>query len=112
MRSLLFGVLLSLSGCGAVSVKNKSEARILDFSATWCQPCVWMDINVWPDKYVVEEVAKYSKFEKIDNDIRPDLIKIYNIKLLPTVMIVDKSGREIKRIEKLRNAKEIVDFLK
>lgn len=62
------------------------------FTADWCNPCK----QVRP---IVEEMNRETetKFQIIDADTEMDLIKQFNIRSVPTFILLD-NGKEIKRI--------------
>ena len=62
---------------------------ILYFSAAWCGPCK----QFGP---VMEQVGQSVRVEKVDVDKLPDLAQAYNVRSVPTVVIL-KDGREVNR---------------
>jgi thioredoxin len=63
--------------------------KILYFSAAWCGPCK----QFGP---VMEQVGQSVRVEKVDVDKLPDLAQAYNVRSVPTVVIL-KDGREVNR---------------
>ena len=65
--------------------------RILDFHATWCPPC----------KTMRPKIAALRKagfpIETVDIDQDPTTAAKYSVKAVPTVVIVDRGGAELKR---------------
>ena len=55
---------------------------LVDISASWCEPCQRMMPTV--DRLI----ARNYPIRKFDVDARPDLVKKYNIKGLPTLLLV------------------------
>jgi len=64
--------------------------KILYFSAAWCGPCK----QFGP---VMEQVGQSVRVEKVDVDKLPDLAQAYNVRSVPTVVIL-KDGREVNRV--------------
>jgi thioredoxin-like negative regulator of GroEL len=66
--------------------------NILYFTADWCHPCKKV-------KPIVEELNRESadvKFQVIDADSEVELVKSFEIKSVPTFVVI-KDGVEIKR---------------
>lgn len=85
-----------------------SELPVLvDFWATWCNPCRML-------APVVEELAQeYEgkvKVCKVDVDENADLAVMYGIVSIPTLVLL-KGGKEIERLSGLRSLDELKDFL-
>jgi len=79
--------------------------HILYFTAEWCNPCKIM-------KPIAEEINKDSaiKFKFIDVDENLDLCRSYNIKSVPTFILI-KDKQEIKRAVGAKNKEELREFL-
>lgn len=67
--------------------------KIIDFWAEWCNPCKMMNP-------ILDEIEKEYKMEieRVNADERPEMIKDYNVTSIPTYIVVDNLGNEIKRI--------------
>jgi len=78
--------------------------HVLYFTADWCNPCK----KVRP---IVEELNLDSavKFQIIDVDISIELCKAYEIKLIPTFVLVE-DGIETKRMTEAKTKQELLDF--
>ena len=67
---------------------------MLDFHATWCEPCKWAEP-------VIEVVLKHFDekifLEKIDIDEHPALAKNFHVLSVPTFVLL-KNGEEIWRM--------------
>jgi thioredoxin 1 len=72
--------------------------KYLQFSAAWCGPCK----SLSP---IMEQVkSKGIPVEKIDVDSNPDMSAKFGIRSVPTVILVDNSGNEIKRTTGVQTA--------
>ncbi len=85
----------------------KSEKPvIIDFYATWCGPCK----KLFP---IVEETAKENenvKFVKIDIDNTEDIALEYQVKSIPTLLLI-QNGEEKDRIVGIVDKNQILDFI-
>lgn len=76
------------------------------FTADWCQPCK-------RTKPIVEELNREQtevKFQIIDVDDNADLALTFNIKSIPTFILIEE-GKEINRIIGGKSREELVDFI-
>ena len=65
--------------------------KILYFSAPWCGPCK----QFGP---IMDRISQTGILvEKVNVDNVPALAAAYNVRSVPTVVIVDRSGNEINR---------------
>ncbi|KAK2990784.1 hypothetical protein RJ640_012685 [Escallonia rubra] len=73
--------------------KESSKLLVIDFTATWCGPCRYMEpaLNVFADTYTDVE------FIKIDVDELPDVAREFRVEAMPTFLLI-KRGKEVDRI--------------
>lgn len=64
--------------------------KYLYFSAPWCGPCKLLAPKM-------EQVANEVTVEKILVDEAPEITKEYNVRNIPTVVLVSDAGKEIER---------------
>lgn len=66
-----------------------SKVVVLDFFANWCNPCKRLD------PYLKELENKYPSYEfkkiDIEDEKNKDLVEIYGISALPTIIILENS---------------------
>lgn len=88
-------------------ILDSSLPVLVDFWATWCNPCRML-------APVLEELAQeYEgkvKVCKIDVDENADLAMMYGIVSVPTLILM-KNGQEVKRISGLRSLDDLAEFL-
>ncbi len=115
--SLLAVLILSITStiCTASSIsyitdgfdKAKLEAQsqgkmlLVDFYASWCVPCKWMDETTFSDPSVIEKMNNDYVSVKINIDDFDGyaLKELYAVKVLPTVIIINNDGKVVERIE-------------
>jgi thiol:disulfide interchange protein DsbD len=90
--------------------KAEDKPILIDFWASWCVWCKKMDDETYPDARVKKALSGYVLL-KIDVDRLPDLQKQFQADGLPTTVIVDKSGKEIRRTVGYQTADQFVPFL-
>jgi thioredoxin 1 len=64
--------------------------KYLYFSAPWCGPCR----TFGP---IMEEVATKIPVQKVNVDEQGDLATQYSIRSVPTLVLVNESGKELSR---------------
>ena len=64
--------------------------RYLYFSAPWCGPCRMFGP-------IMEQLSKEITVEKINVDENQDLAIKYGVRNVPTVILVDGTGKEVTR---------------
>jgi thiol:disulfide interchange protein DsbD len=82
-----------------------------DFYADWCHYCQEMDSETYTDAKVQQRIAQSYVAVKIDTDDHPDLSSKYGIYGLPTIIIFNSNGQEIKRIEGYQSASQLLSQL-
>ncbi len=82
----------------------------IDFETTWCGPCRTMNKLVYTADAVVA-AAKPVVAVKVDGDEHPELVKRFQIKAYPTVLLLTPDGTILKRKTGYRSVQQIVKFL-
>jgi thioredoxin 1 len=80
--------------------------KVLKFEASWCSPCKMLSrvIEDAKDKITAE-------IECVDIDENADLAKQYGIRGVPTMVVVDSEGKEIKRQSGMMMESQLLQFL-
>ena len=89
--------------------RRLSKPVIIDFSADWCTPCRELDNITFHDPEVVKLAKRDFIMIKVDltrrgNPIHERLLRQYGVKGVPTVVFLDRHGKE-------RRDLRLVDFL-
>lgn len=77
------------------------------FTADWCQPCKLT-------RPIVEELNKdqsIAKFQIIDSDSETELVKSFQVRSVPTFILLDESGNIINRTVGGKTKQELEDFI-
>lgn len=100
----------------AAKVKAKGEGKLffVDFYASWCTPCKWMEESTFKDPEVVDVMTtNYVPYKvNIDETEGYELKKKYGVKLLPTLLIFNKKGELVERIEETLDARKLTGLLR
>ena len=89
--------------------------QVLFFTSPSCGPCMRMKNTVWTNDQVKERIAEYLDSPSIiDTSIKQndDKFTQYKIKYLPTIIMIDDEGDEIKRNVGFMDVDELLNFLK
>lgn len=79
--------------------------HVFYFTADWCMPCKRV-------KPIVEELNRDGsvKFQLIDADANAELVKTYEIKSIPTFILIE-NGSEIARITGAQTREQLESFI-
>jgi len=98
--------------------KQKAQVQgkliMVDFWADWCSPCKWMDEQTFSRP----EVADYLNSTYISVRVNIDNLDgiayktEYDIRFLPTIMILDSNGKVIKKYEESMAPTKLLKVLK
>jgi thioredoxin 1 len=94
---------------GQAQTSNKMV--FADFYADWCHYCNQMDSETYTDVNVQQKIAQSYIAVKINTDDHPDLSSQYGIYGLPTIIIFDSNGNEIKRMEGYQSPSQLLGQL-
>lgn len=77
--------------------------RILRFTASWCQPCKGLAMNL-------ASIGTIVPIEVIDIDVLPEVAQQYGIRSVPTLVILD-GNIEVKRVVGVKTTKELQEWV-
>lgn len=78
--------------------------KLLKFYAPWCQPCKMLDKQL-------ESFELSIPKHNIDIDIDVELAMLYKVRGIPTMIIVDEEGKEVKRVTGSQTQETLTNFL-
>jgi len=93
-----------------------NEKIMLDFYADWCIPCKELDAMTFSDPRVIELSRDFVPMKvdltKSTSDASEEVRKKFEIRGVPTVILIDSNGKEISRITGFLNAEEFLKLMK
>ena len=90
--------------------KEQDKLLFIDFETTWCGPCRTMDLYVYTADVTVE-AFKNILAVKIDGDENRELVKKYDVKAYPTMIIISPKGKILAKNVGYLSVKNIVAFV-
>jgi thiol:disulfide interchange protein DsbD len=100
---------------GVIPDEIDASGVIIDFYADWCIPCKELDAFTFSDPKVIEASKSFYTFKadmtKTLSDEVEALRNKYKIVGVPTVLILDSKGNEVKRITGFVNADEFYKMI-
>lgn len=89
---------------------------LVDFGATWCKACMELEEQTFPDARVRTEVSRFSALHvdatDDDDEAVKTLQKKYKVVGLPTLILLDSSGKEQARFNEFVPPDKFVEALK
>ncbi|MEJ5261380.1 MAG: cytochrome c biogenesis protein CcdA [Ignavibacterium sp.] len=102
------------SDSALVSFEGKKGA-IIDFYADWCIPCKELDALTFSDPKVIDESKNFITLKAdMTKSLAPEVSALrekYKIVGVPTVLILNSKGEEVKRITGFVNAEEFLRLM-
>ncbi|XP_004302362.1 PREDICTED: thioredoxin H2-like [Fragaria vesca subsp. vesca] len=75
------------------SMKESSQLLVIDFSASWCGPCKFIE----PAIHAMAEKFTDVYFAKIDVDELSEVSQQFEVQAMPTFVLL-KKGKEVDRV--------------
>lgn len=99
-------------------VKRRAAAEgkpfFVDFMASWCMPCRWMEETTFSDPNLTEFVNKNYLAVKVDVDDFDGYAykQQYDIKMLPSIMVFSPDGKVMARYQESMSPSKLLTELK
>ncbi|KXK37738.1 MAG: thioredoxin family protein [Saprospiraceae bacterium] len=92
---------------------NEGKLIFIDFYASWCTPCKWMDETTFKDQSVCKALNdNYISIKAdIDSQVGYDLKNAFEIRYLPTMLILNSEGRVLDRVEQTLSPSKLTALL-
>jgi len=81
--------------------------KVLKFYADWCGPCKGLSMVI---KGASDKIT--TPIEEVNIDENLMMAQMFNIRSVPTMVLVDKEEKEIKRQVGTMNETQLLEFLK
>lgn len=82
--------------------------KLLKFYAEWCGPCKMLSRAMEDAKSDIESLM--IEIQEVDIDQEMDLARKYNVRGVPTIIMVAESGDEVRRKSGYMSTEELIRF--
>ncbi|MCJ7581079.1 MAG: thioredoxin family protein [Candidatus Aminicenantes bacterium] len=89
---------------------DQGKLLFIDFETTWCGPCRTMDQFVYTADLTVEAFENILAV-KVDGDVNRELVKKYDVKAYPTLIILSSKGKILAKKVGYLSVADIVAFV-
>ena len=86
------------------TAKKENKPLVLDFTASWCEPCQRIISETFVKKNVAELLSECVLL-KIDTDEFPDIARHFKVAGLPDIRFLTPDGRQVKKLRGFQAAK-------
>lgn len=100
---------------GVAAAQRDGKPLIIDFGATWCVPCQQLEHQTFVDPRVLSELGRFVlvRVDASDADDRSKALQAkYGSTALPLVVLIDKKGKIVRRIQEFVSADHLLPILK
>ena len=91
--------------------RNTDKNVFIDFYADWCPYCKELDEKTFKDTRVQDKLSQNYVAVKINTDDNPELASQYKVYSLPTLVILNSDGQEVKRYNGYVSADDLFAML-
>ncbi|MFQ5808942.1 MAG: thioredoxin domain-containing protein [Armatimonadota bacterium] len=79
------------------AAKESGKLVLVDFFATWCEPCKMLEHHTFPAERVIEAARAYE-CARVDVDRHPDLAMRYEVQGIPNLAFLNADGELLHRL--------------
>lgn len=92
---------------------QENKMLFVDFYASWCAPCKWMEETTFSDPNVLKHLEDSYVSIKINIDDFDGyaLKEQYKVRVLPTILIFNHEGKIVERIEETLSSTNMINIL-
>ena len=104
--------LLANNNQSSVSVATVNRPHVIKFTSNMCGECKRVEpvINKVMTKY--QDTVQYTVIPvQVENKYNQDMISKYHVTLVPTIILVDKNQKVVKRIEGYVDEKTLDSYI-
>ncbi|MDQ8185478.1 thioredoxin family protein [Pelagicoccus sp. SDUM812002] len=93
--------------------KVENKLVLADMSAIWCPTCRSLDKNVFSNPKVQAKINENYVFARIEYESEEgeSFMDTYDVRAFPTILILDPTGKRLKKIEYTSSPEEFNSFL-
>lgn len=99
-----------------IELTKADKPVIIDFYADWCIPCKELDASTFSNPDVIKASKEYLTLKaNMTKSLSPEVESLrdkFNIVGVPTLLILNKKGNEVKRITGYVDAQEFYNIIK
>lgn len=110
----IFGYyILSQKNISNISSANGNCPKLIKFTSNMCGECKRVEPIVQEVVQKYQDSIQYIVIPvQIDNKYNQEMISKYRVTLVPTIIILDKDGKQIKRIEGYINKTDLENYVR
>lgn len=99
------------------SINSESEFRaitgasgtvLVDFFATWCEPCKWLESIL---NSIEPDLPESASILKVDSELHPDVANELEIRSVP-VLVLFKDGEVVWRMNGFKTGPELLEVIR
>ncbi len=107
LRGLEFSTFAFEMTIEELNLLSESTPLVIDFWATWCEPCTWLDPIL--NELALDNARKWQLL-KIDIDLNSEIALHHTIRSVPTTLVFYK-GKELGRYSGMMWKKQFGEWI-